>query len=61
MEHRIQKQGEFEVFDVLKTDGSAAVPEAYVQDEGLYRFVAYTSPYLFWLVVIGLTAGVLAF
>ena len=45
----------------MEADGSAVAPEAYAQGEGLYRFVAYTSPYLFWAMVIGLTAGVLAF
>ncbi|NKC00584.1 MAG: hypothetical protein GKR90_19120 [Pseudomonadales bacterium] len=27
--------------------------------EGVYRFVAYASPYLFWATVLGLSAGIL--
>lgn len=61
MQRRVQERSELEVFDAMEADGSAVAPEAYAQGEGLYRFVAYTSPYLFWAMVIGLTAGVLAF
>lgn len=61
MESIGQERNEFEVFDAIEADGSASAPEIYVQDEGMYRFVAYMSPYLFWITVIGLLVGVSAF
>lgn len=30
-------------------------------NEAISRFIAYTSPYLFWIVVSGLSAGLLLF
>lgn len=51
------EDGQLGAIDSVPAAGHLASPNEGA-NEGVYRFVAYSSGYLFWLTVIGLSAGI---